>query len=145
MPNLITNKKAGRDYAILERFEVGVVLTGSEVKSLRAGKGVLTGSHVVVRSGEVYILGMQIPSYQPANDKNVLDPARTRKALLTKKEIYTLADYDSKKGYTIIPLSVFTKGKKIKMEIAVVRGKKKYDKRADLKKRDDQRYMQRHA
>ena len=143
MPTLLKHKTAGRDYEIIERFEAGIELLGTEVKSLRASHGVLAGAHVIVRGGEVYVLGMQVPAWQASNAPGDYDPARTRRLLLTKQEIAALSGLGERKGFTLIPLSIYTKGKKIKLEIAVARGKKKYDKREDIKKRDDQRIMMR--
>ncbi|HEY4493213.1 MAG TPA: SsrA-binding protein SmpB [Candidatus Paceibacterota bacterium] len=143
MATLLEHKTARRDFEFIEEFEVGIELLGQEVKSLRGGQGTLTGSHVIVRGGEVYIVGMQIPAYQAKNAGNDYDPIRTRRLLLTKAEIQSLANYGSKKGYTLIPISVYTKDRKIKLRLAVARGKKKFDKRADIKKREDVRYAAR--
>src|SRR3989344_266974 len=143
MPRLLTHKTATRDYEILERFEAGIELLGTEVKSLRASHGVLTGAHVIVRDSEVYIVGMQVPAWQIVNAGTGYDPVRTRKLLLTHTEIATLSGFEARRGLTVIPLSVYTKGKKIKLEIAVVKGKKKHDKRQDIKKRDASRDMAR--
>ena len=141
--NLIVHKTARRDFEIVEEFEAGMELQGGEVKALRKGHGVLTGAHVIARGGEVFVVGMQIPPYQPSNSDPSYDPLRTRKLLLTKQEIETLAGLESRRGFTVIPLHVFVKGRKIKMKIAAARGKKKFDKREDLKKRDDKRAMAR--
>ncbi len=140
---MLENKKVWHDYEILERFEAGIVLLGTEVKSLRSAHGVLAGSHVLVRGAEVYIVGMQVPAYQIANAGKDYDPSRTRKLLLTQNEIATLSGLSARKGLTIVPLSVYTKSKKIKLEIAIVKGKKKFDKREDIKKRDDKRAIAR--
>jgi len=148
MPTLVEHKTARRDYEIIERFEAGIELVGGEVKSLRSGHGKLTGAHVVMHpstklgaGGEAYVVGMHVSSYQPRNTASTFDPERTRRLLLTRNELATLGGVVSKKGQTIIPLSVYTKGKKIKIEIALVKGKKKYDKREDIKKREDERAM----
>ena len=151
MPTLLTHKTAGRDYEMLERFEAGIELLGTEVKSLRAGHGILTGAHVIVRpstslragGGEVYVVGMQVPPWQIVNAGADYDSQRTRRLLLTHTEIATLSGLEARKGLTVIPLSVFTKGRKIKLGIAVVKSKKKYDKREDIKKREDERAMRR--
>ncbi len=137
--SLITNKKAGFNYEILEKYTAGVELFGYEVKSLRAGQGSLEGAHVTVRGGEAYVVGMFIPPYQPSNTPEEYDPHRNRRLLLNKKEIAELADVEQKKGLTIVPLSVYNKGSKIKLDIASVKGKKKFDKRETLKKRDTER------
>ena len=141
--NLIEHKKARLEYETLEEYEAGIELFGWEVKSLRARHGKLEGSHIIVRNGEAYIVGMSIPPYQPANTPKGYDPERSRRLLLTKKELATLSGMEGQKGLTIIPISVYNKGDKLKMRIAVARGRKKYDKRAVLKKRDTEREMRR--
>jgi len=141
--NLVEHKKARFDYEVLEEYEAGIELLGHEVKSLRAHHGKLEGSHVIVRGGEAYIIGMSVPPYQPKNTPKEYDPARTRKLLLTKKEIAALAVFEGQKGLTIIPLSVYNKKSKLKVRIAVARGRKKYDKRAVLKERESKRQIQR--
>ena len=140
---LIENKKARFDYEILETLDAGLELFGHEVKSLRKGQGKLEGAHGIVRGGEVYIVGMHIPPYQPSNTPDSYDPMRTRKLLLTKKEIATLAGLEGQKGLTIVPLSVYNKGRNLKLSLGVARGKKKFDKRAVLKKRDTMREIER--
>ena len=140
--NLVEHKKARFDYEVLEEYEAGIELLGHEVKSLRAHHGKLEGSHVIVRGGEAYIIGMSVPPYQPKNTPKEYDPARTRKLLLTKKEIAALAVFEGQKGLTIIPLSVYNKKSKLKVRIAVARGRKKYDKRAVLKERESKRQIQ---
>jgi SsrA-binding protein len=141
--SLISNKKAYFDYEILQKYEAGIELLGFEVKSLKVGQGSLLGAYVAVRGNEAYVLNMQIPPYQPANTPTNYDPLRTRRLLLTKKEISELSVEEGQKGLTIVPLSVYNKGRKLKVEIAVVRGKKKYDKRQAIKKRDSDREIQR--
>jgi SsrA-binding protein len=141
--SLVENKKARFNYDILEEYEAGLELLGHEVKSLRAGQAKLEGSHIIVRGGEAYVVGMVISPYQPGNTPTEYDPNRSRKLLLTKKEIDILAKAEGQKGLTIVPLSVYNKGKVLKLRIAVARGRKKFDKRAVLKKRDTEREMQR--
>lgn len=143
MANYVDNSKARFDYEFLERYEAGIELLGFEVKSVRAGRASLIGAHVVVRGGEVYVVGMQIQPYQVNNMLIKYDAERTRRLLLTKKEIAELAEVDAKKGLTIIPLSLYNKGAKIKVGIAVARGKKKFDKRETIKKRDTDRELRR--
>ena len=133
---LIEYKKAFLKYAPIESLAAGLELTGQEVKSLRNKLGSLDGSRVVVRGGEAFIVGMTIPAYQSANVSKSYDPERTRRLLLTKKEIAYLYSAESKKGLTIIPLEVYTSKKLIKVRVAIVRGKRKEDRREDLKKRD---------
>lgn len=137
--NLIEHKKARLLYELLDEYEAGIELLGGEVKALRGKQGKLEGAHVIIRGGEAYVTGMHIPPYQPANAPKEYDPARTRRLLLTKKELAELAGFEKQKGLTIVPISVYTKNRKLKLRIATARGKKKYDKRADLKKRDAER------
>ena len=139
--SLLENKKAGFKYELLEKYEGGIELFGYEVKSIRNHQGSLDGAHVIVRGGEAYLVGAHIPPYQPANTPKNYDPMRTRKILLTKKEIAELGGQESKRGLTIVPLSMYNKNSKIKVLLAVARGKKKHDKREMLKKRDDEREM----
>ena len=131
------------NYETLEEFEAGIELLGHEVKSLRNKQGKLEGSHVIVRGGEAYIVGMSIPPYQPKNTPKDYDPARSRRLLLTKKELETISAAEGQKGLTIVPISVYNKGQKLKLRIAVARGRKKYDKRDVLKKRDTKRDIER--
>ena len=139
----IKNKKAGLKYEILEKFEAGVKLLGFEVKAVKNKMGSLEGSHISVRGGEAILLNANLPPYQPKNTPPDYDPVRNRRLLLTKKEISRLAGLESQRGLTIIPLSVYSKGKKIKVEVAVVRGKKKYDHRETLKRKTAQREIDR--
>lgn len=141
--SLIYNKKINVDYEILETFEAGIELLGQEVKSLRGNQGSLLGAHITVRGGEVFLIACNIPPYQVKNTPVDYDPKRNRRLLLSKKEIGQLASLESKKGLTIVPISMYNKGKKIKVQIAVVRGKKKFDKREDIKKRDTDRDIRR--
>ncbi|HZS42625.1 MAG TPA: SsrA-binding protein SmpB [Candidatus Paceibacterota bacterium] len=143
MSVLISNKKVHFNYEILEKFEAGIELFGFEVKALRSGQGNLEGGHVSIRGGEAFLIGVQIPPYQSANTPKNYEPERVRKLLLTKAEIGKLAENESKKGLTIVPISVYNKGRKIKLEIAVVRGKKRFDKRETIKRRDTEREIRR--
>ena len=140
---LIQNKKAYFNYEILEKYEAGIELLGFEVKSLKKGQGSLEGSHVIVRGKEAFVVNMQIPPYQPNNTPKDYEPLRNRRLLVTKKEMERLSGEESQKGLTIIPISVYNKGRKLKIEIAIVRGKKKYDKRESIKKRDTEREIRR--
>lgn len=141
--NLLEHKKARFDYEILEDLEAGIELFGHEVKALRQTQGKLEGSHVIVRGGEAYIVGMSIPPYQASNTPQGYDPERSRKLLLTKKEISRLAGFEGQKGLTIVPLRVYNKGNKLKIKLAVARGRKVHDKRAVLKKRETEREIRR--
>lgn len=136
---LIFNKKATFDYEIIEKYEAGIELSGTEVKSLRNKHGELAGAHILIRGGEAFIVGFEIPPYQPKNITTEYEPLRTRKLILTKKEIWEIEKRTAEKGLTIIPISLYNKGRKLKLEIAIVRGKKKFDKRESIKKRDVER------
>ena len=139
---LIQNKKAGFNYEFLEKLNAGIELFGFEVKSIRAKLGSLEGAYVIVRGNEAFLVNAYIPAYQPKNAPKGYDEKRNRKLLLTKKEIAELAQND-KKSLTIVPLKVYNKGKKIKLEIALVKGKKKHDKRETIKKRETDRELRR--
>lgn len=141
--HLIENRKAAFNYEFLEKFDAGIELFGFEVKSLRKKQGSLDGSYVIVRGNETFLVNAFIPPYQPKNTPKDYDPRRHRKLLLTKKEIAELAGAESKKGLTIVPISVYAKGRKIKVALAIARGKKKYDKRESIKKRDTEREIRR--
>jgi SsrA-binding protein len=136
---LIAYKKAGIKFERLEEMEAGIELLGQEVKSIRNKQGQLDGSHVVVRGGEAYLVGATIPAYQPGNTPESYDPERTRRLLLKKSEIAHLADADSKKGLTVVPIEMYNKKNLIKVRVAIVRGKGKADKREDLKRKDAKR------
>ncbi len=143
MESYLDNPKAHFDYEMLERFDAGIELLGFEVKSVRAGKGSITGSHIIVRRGEVFIIGMRIDPYQVGNTPPGYEADRTRKLLVTKKEIHTLEESEAKKGLTLIPLSLYNRNGKIKINFAIARGKKQFDKRETIKKRDTDRDMRR--
>ncbi|MEK7090810.1 MAG: SsrA-binding protein SmpB [Patescibacteria group bacterium] len=143
MPALLENKKAYFDFEILEKFEAGLELKGFEVKSLRQGHGSILGSRAIIRGEEAYIVGMDIPPYQPKNTSPDYEPQRTRKLLLKKSEIKYLIGKSEEQGLTIIPIKVYTKGPRIKLEIAVARGKKKHDKRQKIREREDKVKMER--
>ena len=139
----IDNRKAHFNYSIEETFEAGIELSGFEVKAIKNGSGNLNSAFCVVRGGEAYILNMHIPPYQPHNIDPGYDPEMTRRLLLSKKEIKKLADKDDMKGLTLIPLSLYSKGRYIKVSIAVARGKKVFDKRETIKKRETDREIRR--
>lgn len=143
MNDYIRNKKASFDFELLERFEAGVELLGTEVKSIRGGQGKLEGSHVVVRGNEAYLVGCSIPPYQKANAPKDYEPERVRKLLLSRKEILQLFTESEKKGLTIVPIRWYNKNRKLKLEIAVAKGKKKHDKRDTIKSRDTKRDIER--
>jgi len=133
------NKKASFDYETQEDFEAGISLVGFEVKSIKSGKISLDGAHIIIRGGEAFLVSAHIPPYQPANTPKNYDPEHPRKLLLSKKEILELSNAEKSKGLTIVPISMYSKGNKIKIKIAIARGKKKYDKREAIKKRDTKR------
>ena len=141
--SLIEHKKARLNYEILNEFEAGLELLGHEVKALRQKLGKLEGSHVVVRGGEAYLVGAHIPPYQPKNTPPEYDPDRSRRLLLNKKELAELVGIEGQKGLTIVPLRVYNKGRNLKLAIGIARGRKQYDKRQVLKKRDTEREMRR--
>lgn len=141
--SLITNHKASFNYEILEKYTVGIELFGYEVKSLKGAHGSLEGAFVTIRGNEAFITGMFIPPYQVGNTPKEYDPYRNRKLLLHKDEIVDLEKAEKTKGLTITPISVYNKGSKIKLDIAIVRGKKKYDKRETIKKRETERSLKR--
>lgn len=143
MVTLVLNKKASFNYEFIERLEAGIELLGTEVKSLRSGNATLEGSYIIIRGGEAFISGMTIPPYQVNNTAKDYEPERLRKLILTKNEIEKLAGIESKKGLTIVPVSMYNKNRKIKVDIAIARGKREFDKRETIKKRDSDREIQR--
>lgn len=139
---IANNKKAYHDYFILDKFEAGISLHGTEVKSLRMGKCSIKEAFVRIENGEVFIYGMHISPYEKGNIFNK-DPLRVRKLLLHKSEINKLVGKTKEKGITIMPLRVYFKGSLVKVEIGIAKGKKLYDKRQDIAKKDQQREAQR--
>ena len=135
MSNLIEHKRAHFDYEILEHFEAGIQLFGTEVKSLRDHHGKLEGAHVTIRGGEAFLMNAEIPPYQAANAPGY-EATRNRRLLLTKKELAEIGTAEEKAGLTIVPLSMYNKGRVIKLRLAIARGKKKGDKRETIKKRE---------
>jgi SsrA-binding protein len=141
--SLIQNKKAYFNYEITEKFTTGIELFGFEVKSIREKKGQLEGAYITVRGGEAFLVGANIPAFQPANAPIDFDPLRNRKLLLTKKEIKQLADIEGKKGLTIVAIAVYNNGSKLKLEIGIAKGKKSFDKRESIKTRETNREIRR--
>ena len=134
------HKKAYLNYDIHEKIEVGLMLQGWEVKALRLGKGQITESHAIIRQGEVYLIGIRIQPPSFASAHQTYDELRTKKLLLKKREIHRLEGMVQRQGYTLIPLKLYWKNKKIvKCELAVASGKKEYDKRQDIKEKEWQR------
>ena len=134
----VSNRKARHDYFILDTVEAGLVLKGTEVKSLRSGNANLQDSHAVIKNGEVWLLGMHISPYERGSYLNH-DPRRTRKLLLSKREIRRLLTRVQEKGLALVPLSIYFKGPYAKVELAIAQGKKSYDKREAIKQRDAKR------
>ncbi|HMP19290.1 MAG TPA: SsrA-binding protein SmpB [Candidatus Paceibacterota bacterium] len=154
--NFIENKKAGFGYELQERFEAGIELVGTEVKSIRNRRGNLAGSYISIRGGEVFLIGAEIPPYQPNNLiglkkenqtkiglSKTYDPKRNRKLLLEKREILKLTNLEKQKGLTLIPISMYNKGRNIKLEFAIGKGKNKKDKRETIKRRESDREIHR--
>ena len=138
---IANNKKAFHDYFIEDTYEAGIALAGTEVKSLRMGKCSIKESFIRVENGEVYIYGMHISPYEKGNIFNK-DPLRPKKLLLHQSEINKLEGQTSQKGFTIVPLQVYLSKGRVKMEIGLARGKKLYDKRADIAKKDQRRELE---
>lgn len=139
MATLATNKKARFDYEILETIEAGLQLIGPEVKSIKAGHVQLKGSFLHIHKSELWLKGAFVSSYKPAGNQDGYDPYRDRKVLVHRRELKRLIGKRQSEGLTLVPLSIYTKGDLIKLEFAVARGKKKYEKRETIKKRDVQR------
>ena len=136
------NKKAYHDYFVMEKYECGIELKGTEVKSLRTSSCSIKESICKIIGNECFIIGMNIPAYEMGNIFNV-DPVRTRKLLLHKREIRKIMESLKLQGFTLIPLQVYFKDSRVKVEIGLCKGKKLYDKREDLKKKDMKRAMER--
>ncbi|MBE3595740.1 MAG: SsrA-binding protein SmpB [Hydrogenibacillus sp.] len=136
------NKKARHDYFIEETYEAGIVLTGTEVKSIRRGRVNLKDSYAHVKNGEVFLLNMHVSPYEQGNRFNH-DPLRTRKLLLHRHEINKLIGKTREEGYTLVPLSIYVKRGRVKVELALAKGKKQYDKREALKTKAVQREVER--
>lgn len=141
--SIVTNRKAFYEYHVLEEFEAGIVLLGSEVKSIREGNVTLTDSFIYLKSGEVWIKNFKVARYKQTHFAEKHEDNRDKKLLLTKVQIVKISRMMDDKGITCVPLSVFTKNNKLKVKIGVVKGKKLYDKRASIKERDIKRELQR--
>ncbi len=140
---IVVNKKAFHDYFIEDQFEAGLILEGWEVKSLRAGRIQIKESYVTVKNGEAWLFGAHISPLPTASTHINPDPLRTRKLLLHRKELGTLIGAIERKGYTLVPVSMYWKGGLAKLKIGMAKGKKQHDKRADERERDWQREKQR--
>lgn len=142
MKLLANNKKAYHDYFIEKKYEAGLSLLGSEVKSIKKGKVSIKESFISDRKGEMFIYGMHVTPYSQAYDKDI-DPTRTRRLLLHKKEINKLIGKKTQAGYTVVPLKIYERDGLVKLELALAKGKKQYDKRESIKAKDDKRKMDR--
>ena len=141
--SIVNNRKVYFEYHILEEFEAGIVLLGSEVKSIRMGNVTLTDSFIYLKSGEVWIKNLKVARYKQTHLSEKHDESREKKLLLTKIQIIKISRMMEEKGVTCVPLQVFVKNNKLKIKIGVVKGKKLYDKRQSIKEKDIKREMQR--
>ena len=141
--NIAKNPVARHNYIITDTLEAGIVLTGTEIKSIRNGKVNLKDSYAGIKNGEAYIYSMHISPYEQGNIFNK-DPLRDRKLLLNKREIFRLSGLINQKGYTLVPISLYFKNNIVKLELGIGKGKKLYDKREDLKKQDSEMYIKKH-
>lgn len=139
---LAENRKARHDYFIEEVYEAGIELVGTEVKSIRGGKANLKDSYADIKNGEIYICNMHVSPYEQGNIFNK-DPLRERRLLLHKSEIYKLAGFTAQQGYTLVPLSLYLKNGRVKVSLAVAKGKKLYDKRDDMLEKAAKRDIER--
>lgn len=140
---LLNNKYAHHNYEIIDTYEAGIVLHGFEVKSLKQHHGSLKEAYAIIDKGEVFLVKAHIPPYQANNTPESYDPYRRRKLLLKKSEIERLLKAKATEGLTIVPLSLYNKGRQLKLSLALARGKKKHDKRESLKQRDAKRHIDR--
>ena len=136
---IATNKRAFFDYQILETYEAGIELKGYEVKSIKNGRINLAGSYAVLKNNQVWLINADVPPYQPKNTPSDYDPKRSRRLLLRKTEIKGLIGKIQEKGLTLVPLKVYTKNRKIKIEIGLAKSRKKVDKRELIKKRESEK------
>ena len=143
MPVYTENRKARHEYEILEKYEGGLVLTGSEVKSVREGGAKLDGSYVRLMRGELFLVGSQIRPYSKIFGRDTYDPERTRKVLVNARELRSLAPKLAQKGLTLVPLSLYPLGRRVKLAFALCRGKKAHDKRESIKERELSRRLRR--
>ncbi len=143
MPTLVENKRAKFEYQILDTFEAGLMLLGHEVKSARLGRMSLLGAYVTIARGALWLIGAHIQRYPQAGPLPDYDPDRTRKLLLHKREIAKIAGKLEQKGLTLVPLSAYTKGSKIKLSFGLARGKKLYEKKETIKRRESDREIRR--
>jgi SsrA-binding protein len=143
MTVFVDNRKAHFNYTVEDTYEAGIELYGFEVKAIKKGQGNINSAFCIIRGGEAYIIGMHIPPYQPNNTDPTYNPDRTRRLLLSRKDIKRLGEKDDIKGLTLVPLSLYSKGPYIKVSVAIAKGKKVFDKRETIKGRDLDREMER--
>lgn len=143
MKTFTINKRAKYDYEILDKFEAGLILKGYEVKSVKNGHMSLKGAYVTIKDNEIYLINANISAYQPKNTPEDYDPGRSRKLLLHKTEIKYLTGKSREKGLTLVPIKVYTKKSRLKLEFGIGRGKKKIDKREKIKKREVKKEIER--
>lgn len=143
MTTYIDNRKAHFNYEIEDTYEAGIELLGFEVKAIKKGLGNLNSAFCIIRGKEAFIIGLHISAYQPNNTPKDYEPERTRKLLLSRKEIEKLAKADDQRGLTLVPISVYSKGRLIKVSVAIGKGKKTYNKKETIKNRDLDREMER--
>lgn len=143
MPILAKNKQAGFDYLVEQELEAGIVLSGQEVKSVKAGNVSLKGAHVTIHKGEAYLVNAHISPYKYAGDLSGYDPTRSRKLLLKRQEISRLIGKAKEQGMAIVPLRMYTKRGFVKVKLGIGRGKKKWDKREAIRRREDERKISR--
>lgn len=142
MPKLALNKRARFDYELLETFEGGLGLSGAEVKSMKLGQTQLKGAFISVQKGELWLKNAYVAPYKPAGNVGEYDPYQDRKILVHKRELKRLVGKSEQAGLTIVPISLYTKGRLVKIEFALARGKKKFEKRDTIKKREIDRQLQ---
>ncbi len=145
MSTLALNRSASRDYEFLKEEEGGLMLTGAEVKSVKGGHAQLKGAFLFVRRGELWLKNAYIAPYKPAGEKEGYDPIRDRKILIHKKELLRLGQTMEQQGLTMVPISLYTRGSLVKLKFALARGKKQYEKRESIKKRDMDRTLRERA
>jgi SsrA-binding protein len=143
MPTLAENRRTLHDYTIIDTLEAGIVLTGPEVKSLKSGHASLKAAYVTIKNNEAYLINTHISPYAKASQNIGYDPVRDRKLLLTRREIARVLERKDSEGLTAVPMSIFTKGDLIKVKIALARGRKHYEKRDAIKKREIDREIRR--
>lgn len=144
MPTLAFNKRAKFDYEILEELEAGLRLTGAETKSVKAGHVSFIGAHVSIRGNEAWLKALHISPYKPAGQQKLYNPTRDRKLLLHKREIKRLIGKSKEAGLTLVPISLYTKGDLVKLGFGIARGKKQFEKRESIKKREVEREIRQH-